>query len=56
LGRLGGQAEAARSVLAVGDAGMDVVLFARQRNAALERLAAWRSYDVSDEQQVEGVC
>jgi hypothetical protein len=34
---------------------MDVVLFANQRYAAFQRIAARRTYDVSDEQNVEGV-
>lgn len=55
LGGLGGQAETTRRVLAVRDAGMDVILLAKQRNAALEHLATRGTDDIPDDQEVEGV-
>jgi hypothetical protein len=54
FGGLRRQTETARGVFAVGDAGVDVVLLASERNAALERLAPGRTDDVSDQQQREG--
>jgi hypothetical protein len=51
---LGRQAKTARGVLAIGDAGVDLMLLAKQRNAALEHLATRRTDDVPDDQEVEG--
>ncbi len=52
FGGLRGQAETARGVFAVGDAGIDSVLLARQRHTALEGIATRRTDDVADEQEV----
>ncbi len=53
VGGLRGQAETARCIFAVGDAGVDVMLLAKQRNAALQRLATRGTDDVPDYQEVE---
>jgi len=50
---LRGQAKTARSIFAVGDAGVDMMLFSKQRNAPLEHLTTGGSDDVPNDQEVE---
>lgn len=54
LGGLRGQAKTARGIFAVGNAGVDAVLLSKQRNASLQHLATGGTYDVPDDQEVEG--
>ena len=53
VGGLRGQAETARCVFAVSDAGVDVMLLAKQRDATLQRFATRGTDDVPDYQNVE---
>ena len=54
LGGLRGQAKTARGIFAIGNAGVDAVLLSKQRNASLQHLATGGTYDVPDDQEVEG--
>ncbi len=53
FGGLGGQAKTTGRVFAVGDAGVDVMLLSKERNAALEYLATGGTDDIPDDQEVE---
>jgi hypothetical protein len=53
LGRLRGQTEAARGILAVGDTGMYSVLLSKQRHATLERFASRRPDDVANQEKIQ---
>ena len=53
FGSLSGQPKPACGVLAIGDAGMDLMLLSKQRYATLERLASRGADHVPDNHEVQ---